>query len=67
MMKDDASVSGNEVKSIVDRAFVLQRYLLRRAWGTLYATASVSIFLSVFRPSILKLWKFPGNFSRLAA
>jgi len=37
-----------EIREVAERALVLQRYLLRRAWGVLFATWSVAIFLTNF-------------------
>ena len=47
-MAEEIRGSPHEIKEIAGKAFLLQRQLLRRAWGVLYATYSVSMFLAVF-------------------
>ena len=47
-MAEEIAGSPLEIKEIAERALQVQRYLLRRAWGVLYATYSVSIFLALF-------------------
>lgn len=44
----DTTVSPREVEKIAERALVLQSYLLRRAWGALYATLSLAMFVTIF-------------------
>ena len=47
-MAEEIAGSPLEIKEIAERALQVQRYLLRRAWGVLYPTYSVSIFLALF-------------------
>jgi len=47
-MPDEIAGSPLEIREIAERALQLQRHLLRRAWGALYATYAVSIFLTIF-------------------
>ena len=47
-MAEDTPGSPLEIREVAEKAFELQRYLLRRAWGVLYATWTVPIFLTVF-------------------
>lgn len=47
-MADEIAGSPLEIREVAQRALVLQRYLLRRAWGTLFATWSVALFLTNF-------------------
>ena len=47
-MADEIAGSPLEIREVAQRALVLQRYLLRRAWGVPYATWSVAIFLTNF-------------------
>lgn len=47
-MAEDTTLSPVEIKRVAQRALVLQSYILRRAWGVLYATLSLAIFLTVF-------------------
>ena len=51
-MAEEIAGSPLEVKAIATRALVLQRYLLRRAWGALYATWSVAIFQTIFGAAV---------------
>lgn len=51
-MAEEIAGSALEIKEIAEKAFQLQRHLLRRAWGVLYATYSVSIFLTVFSSAL---------------
>ena len=66
-MEGDAGVYQAEVKQAIRKAFVLQRYLLRRAWGILYAASSVSIFLAVFGQLLVDLMGIPRDFADLAS
>lgn len=47
-MAEEIADSPLEIKEIAARALVLQRYLLRRAWGVLFATWSVALFITNF-------------------
>lgn len=47
-MTEETATTPLEVKAIAEKALRLQRHLLRRAWGALYAAYSVSMFLAVF-------------------
>jgi hypothetical protein len=47
-LADEIAGSPLEIREVAERALVLQRYLLRRAWGVLYATWSVALFLTNF-------------------
>jgi len=47
-LAEEIAGSPLEIKEIAARALVLQRYLLRRAWGVLYATWSIALFLTNF-------------------
>ena len=47
-MAEEIAGSPLEIKEIAEKAFQLQRHLLRRAWGVLYATYCVAVFLTVF-------------------
>jgi hypothetical protein len=49
-LAEEITGSPLEIKEIAARALVLQRYLLRRAWGVLYATWTVAIFLTDLAP-----------------
>ena len=47
-MAEEIAGSPLEIREIAEEALELQRYLLRRAWGVLYATYSVAFFLTLF-------------------
>jgi hypothetical protein len=47
-MSDGETPSPVEIREITDREFRIQRFLLRRAWGVLYAALSISMFMTVF-------------------
>ena len=47
-MAEEIVGSPLEIKEIAEEALQLQRHLLRRAWGVLYATYSVAFFLTLF-------------------
>ena len=51
-MPEEIAGSPLEIKEIAEKAFQLQRHLLRRAWGVLYATYCASIFLTVFSGAV---------------
>lgn len=52
----DADVPRAQLKQVVDVAFLLQRHLLRRAWGVLYAVTSITLFLTIFAdPTLLAI------------
>jgi len=48
-----ADVTRDEVRRAVERAILLNEYLLRRAWGILYLALSLSMFLSIFGVPII--------------
>jgi len=47
-MSDGETPSPVEIREITDRALRIQRFLLRRAWGVVYAALSISMFMTVF-------------------
>ena len=47
-MAGEIAGSPFEIREIAEEALELQRHLLRRAWGVLYATYSVAFFLTLF-------------------
>jgi hypothetical protein len=54
MDNEGAGVSRDEMKRALRQAFVLNEYLLRRAWGLLYIVLALSMFLSTFGSPILE-------------
>ena len=65
MMENEAAdVSRDDMKSAVNRAILLNEYLLRRAWGVLFIVVALSMFLSIFGVAILQVAKsfgIPGS------
>jgi hypothetical protein len=51
-MAEEAPTSPADIKRVAEEALRIQRHLLRRAWGVLYATYSVSIFVAVFSSAL---------------
>jgi hypothetical protein len=47
-LPEEIAGSPLEIREVAEWALVLQRYLLRRAWGVAYATWSVALFLTNF-------------------
>jgi hypothetical protein len=47
-LPEETAESPLEIREVAERALVLQRYLLRRAWAVPYATWAVAIFLTNF-------------------
>lgn len=54
-MAEEIAGSPLEIRQVAERALVLQRYLLRRAWGVGYAAWSVWLFWAVFG-SLISAW-----------
>jgi hypothetical protein len=59
-MSDGETPSLLEIREITDRALLIQRFLLRRAWGVLYAALSISMFATVFGTPIAALLGVSG-------
>jgi hypothetical protein len=53
-MDEDFAVSQEQVKRAAERALVIERYILRRAWGLCYAILGVEIALTLFLPFIFR-------------
>jgi hypothetical protein len=47
-MEEEEQISPLELKQIAQRALLIQRHLLRRAWAVGYAAWSVSLFIGIF-------------------
>jgi hypothetical protein len=47
-MSDGETPSLVEIREITNRALRIQHFLLRRAWGVLYAALSISMFATIF-------------------
>jgi hypothetical protein len=47
-------VSPEQIKQIAEKALVIERYILRRAWGLCYAIIGVEIALTLFFPFIFR-------------
>jgi predicted ABC-type exoprotein transport system permease subunit len=67
-MMDDtkADFSHDDTKRVVQRAILLNEYLLRRAWGVLYLALSLSTFLSIFGTPIINSLESIGLASTIA-
>jgi hypothetical protein len=51
-LPEETPVSPLEIRQIAERALLIQRHLLRRAWAVCYAAWSISIFLAIFSASL---------------
>ena len=47
-------VSPEQIKQAAQRALIIERYILRRAWGLCYAIIGVEIVLTLFLPFIFR-------------
>ena len=54
MDNEGTDMPSDEMKSALRQAFVLNEYLLRRAWGILYIVLAISMFLSTFGSPIIE-------------
>jgi hypothetical protein len=50
----EESVSPNQVRQIAERAFTIEQYILRRAWGYCFGIVAVQIALITFLPLLLE-------------
>ena len=66
MDNEGADASRNEVGRAIKRAILLNEYLLRRAWGTLYLAFALSMFLSIFGGPIIDSFVSIGFASTIA-
>ena len=48
-------VSPEQIKRVAEKALVIERYILERAWGLCYAAVAAEIVLITFLPSIILL------------
>ncbi|HXZ90354.1 MAG TPA: hypothetical protein VEG61_04765 [Candidatus Dormibacteraeota bacterium] len=61
---EDAMSRSLEMREIAENALRLQRFLLRRAWGVLYAAWAVSIFMTLFGiPIVVTLLRLSAEFT----
>jgi hypothetical protein len=51
-LPEETAFSPLEIREIAERALLIQRHLLRRAWAVVYAAWSISIFLAIFSASL---------------
>ena len=57
MDNEGKDVTPYEIRSALERATVLNEYLLRRAWGILFLVLALSMFLTIFGVSVLEVAK----------
>jgi hypothetical protein len=48
------NISPEQIRRVAQRALIIERYILRRAWGLCYAVAGVEIALTAFLPLIFR-------------
>ncbi len=53
-MAEERPVSPNQVRQIAERAFTIEHYILRRAWGYCFGIVAVQIALITFLPLLLE-------------
>ncbi len=61
-LAEDTAVSREQVKHIAERALVIERYILRRAWGSGYAVAAADIAIITFLSVALQAAGFTSNY-----
>jgi hypothetical protein len=54
-------ISPEQIKRVAQRALVIERYILRRAWGLCYAILGVEIALTLFLPFIFRALGFDSG------
>jgi hypothetical protein len=57
-MVEDLAVSPEHIKQVAERALVIERYILKRAWGLSFALLAVETGLVTFLPLIFVLLRF---------
>jgi hypothetical protein len=65
-MAEDLAVSPEHIKQVAQRALIIERYILERAWGLCYAIAALETGLSVFLPVILQAAGFISSYGLVA-
>ena len=65
-MVEDLAVSPEHIKHVAERALIIERYILERAWGLCYAVAALETGLSAFLPVILQAAGFTSGYGLAA-
>jgi hypothetical protein len=60
-MADETVVSAEEIKRIAERALLLQRYILKKAWGICYAVWATQLAVIFWMPLLFFALGFFGN------
>ena len=61
------NVSPEQIKQVAEKALVIERYILERAWGLCYAAVAAEIVLITFLPSIILLLGLSGGYFLVVA
>jgi hypothetical protein len=56
------NISPEQIKQVVERALVIERYILKRAWGLVLALCAVETGLVTFLPIIFVILKLSSDF-----
>jgi hypothetical protein len=64
-MREDEIPTLQEVKSIAQKVLELERTVLRRAWGILYAVGAIGIFLEAIVPLAAHVLGFTAQYDTL--
>lgn len=60
-MADETAISTGEIKQIAERALLLQRYILKRAWGVSYAVWAAQLAVVFCLPLLFTAFGFQGD------
>jgi len=60
-------VSPEQIKRVAEKALVIERYILEKAWGLCYAAVAAEIVLITFLPSIILLLGLSGGYFLVVA
>ena len=65
-MVEDLAVSPEQIQRVAQRALIIERHILKRAWGLCYAVAALETGLSAFLPVILQAAGFASSYGLVA-
>jgi hypothetical protein len=60
-MADETAISAGEIRRIAERALLLQRHVLKRAWGVSYAVWAAQLTVVFFVPLLFLALGFRGD------
>jgi hypothetical protein len=60
-------ISPEQIKQVAEKALVIERYILERAWGLCYAAVAAEIVLISFLPLIVSLLGLSGSYFLVVA